>query len=64
MSDQIRASHILVSHAEAHGATSQLTKEDALAQIENLKAHWRLAESLSTWPKNFPTARPLGKVAI
>ena len=36
MSDQIRASHILVSHAEAHGASSQLTKEDALAHIEGL----------------------------
>ena len=38
MSDQIKASHILISHNEAHGASSQLTKEDALAQIENLKA--------------------------
>ena len=37
MSDQIRASHILISHAEAQGASSQLTKEDAMAKIEDLK---------------------------
>ncbi len=36
MSDQIRASHILISHSES-GGSSKLTKEDALAQINQLK---------------------------
>ncbi len=38
MSDQIHASHILVGHAQAHGASSQLTKEDALTKINDLKS--------------------------
>ena len=38
MSDQIRASHILVSHMECEGTSSQLTKEDALTRIENLQS--------------------------
>ena len=33
MSGQIRASHILVSHDEADGGLSELTRDDALAQI-------------------------------
>ena len=37
MSDQIRASHILIGHSEVSGSTSNLTKEDALAQINQLK---------------------------
>ena len=37
MSDQIRASHILISHAEARGAASKLAKEDALEKINQLK---------------------------
>ncbi len=37
MSDQVRASHILVSHNEASGTGSQLTKDDAHAQILKLK---------------------------
>ena len=63
MSDQIRASHILVSHAEAHGATSQLT-EDALAQIENLKTQFETGREFSDLAKEFSDCRPLGKVAI
>lgn len=37
MSEQISASHILVSHALAQGSSSQLTKDDALEQITKLK---------------------------
>ena len=37
MSDQIRASHILVSHADAPQANTQLSAEDAMKQIEALK---------------------------
>ena len=53
MSDQIRASHILVSHAEASGAASQLTKEDALAQIENLKTQLEAGRDFSDLAKEF-----------
>ena len=38
MADQVRASHILITHANAHRAQTQRTKEDALAEIEGLKA--------------------------
>jgi len=37
MSDQIRASHILVNHADAPQANTQLSAEDAMAQIVGLK---------------------------
>ena len=53
MSDQIRASHILVSHAEAQGASSQLTKEDALTQIENLKTQLEEGREFSDLAKEF-----------
>ena len=36
MADQIRASHILISHAEAEGAGTELSRDDALAQIGTL----------------------------
>jgi len=45
MSDQIRASHILVSHAQAQGASSQLTKEDALTKINDLKSKVELGNA-------------------
>ncbi|MFP6713170.1 MAG: peptidylprolyl isomerase [Rhodospirillales bacterium] len=38
MSDQIRASHILVGHASAPQANTELSAEDAMKQIEALKA--------------------------
>jgi len=38
MSDQITASHILISHAEASSASANLSREDALAQIEAIKS--------------------------
>ena len=38
MSDQITASHILVGHAEASSASTGLSREDALAQIETIKS--------------------------
>lgn len=47
MSDQIRASHILISHAQAQGASSQLTKEDALAKINDLKSKVDLGEEFA-----------------
>ncbi len=53
MSDQIRASHILVSHAEAQGASSLLTKEDALAQIENLKTQLETGREFNDLAKEF-----------
>ncbi len=53
MPDQIRTSHILISHVEAHGATSQLTKEDALAQIENLKTQLETGREFSDLAKEF-----------
>jgi len=37
MSDQIRASHILISHADAPQANTQVSAEDAMKQIEGLK---------------------------
>ena len=38
MSEQIRASHILVSHADADSASgSKLSREDAQKHIENLR---------------------------
>jgi parvulin-like peptidyl-prolyl isomerase len=37
MSDQIRASHILISHADADSGSSRLSPEDALKQIQTLK---------------------------
>ena len=37
MSDQIRASHILINHADAPQANTQLTAEDALEKIQSLK---------------------------
>jgi peptidyl-prolyl cis-trans isomerase C len=37
MSDQIRASHILVNHADAPQANTELTAEDAMAQIVGYK---------------------------
>ncbi|MEE2998661.1 MAG: peptidylprolyl isomerase [Pseudomonadota bacterium] len=39
MSDQIRASHILINHADAPQADTQLTAEDAMKQINALKAN-------------------------
>lgn len=38
MSDQIRASHILITHADAYRAETDRTKDDAAAQAEALKA--------------------------
>ena len=38
MSDQIRASHILINHADAPQANTQLSAEDAMKQIETLKS--------------------------
>ena len=38
MSDQIRASHILINHADAPQADTQLSAEDAMKQIETLKS--------------------------
>jgi parvulin-like peptidyl-prolyl isomerase len=37
MADQIRASHILISHAEAEGAGTELSREAALVQIGELR---------------------------
>ena len=37
MSDQIRASHILINHADAPQANTELSAEDAMAQIVKLK---------------------------
>jgi parvulin-like peptidyl-prolyl isomerase len=37
MSDQIRASHILINHADAPQANTQLSAEDAMKQIKALK---------------------------
>ncbi len=37
MSDQIRASHILVGHADASQSSSQLSAKDAMKQIESFK---------------------------
>jgi len=37
MSDQIRASHILISHKDADGGLSQLTRDDARTQIGELQ---------------------------
>ena len=38
MSDQIRASHILINHADAPQADTQLTAEDAMKKVDTLKA--------------------------
>lgn len=38
MSDQVRASHILIYHADAPQADTQLSAEDAMEQIKGLKA--------------------------
>jgi peptidyl-prolyl cis-trans isomerase C len=38
MSDQVRASHILINHADAPQANTQLSAEDAMNQIQKLKA--------------------------
>ena len=38
MSEQIQASHILVSHLDARNASSSLTKNEALTHIEELKS--------------------------
>ncbi len=37
MTDRIRASHILVTHADAYRASTDRSKEDAAAQISALK---------------------------
>ena len=37
MSDQIRASHILINHADAPQANTQLLAEDAMKQVKELK---------------------------
>ncbi len=37
MSEQIRASHILISHTGVDGARTSLTRDDALAQIGALR---------------------------
>ena len=61
MPDQIRASHILVSHAEAQGASSQLTKEDALAQIENLQTQLEKGRDFSDLAKEFSNCPSSGQ---
>jgi peptidyl-prolyl cis-trans isomerase C len=38
MSDQIRASHILINHADAPQANTELSAEDAMTQILALKS--------------------------
>ena len=38
MSEQIQASHILVSYVAAQNSSSQLTKEEALNHIQGLKS--------------------------
>lgn len=37
MPDQIRASHILIGHADAPSASSDLTRDDAMTQMTSLK---------------------------
>jgi parvulin-like peptidyl-prolyl isomerase len=38
MSDQVRASHILINHEDAPQANTQLTAEDAMKKITELKS--------------------------
>ena len=38
MSEQIQASHVLVSYVDAHNSSSLLTKEEALERIQDLKS--------------------------
>jgi peptidyl-prolyl cis-trans isomerase C len=38
MSDQIRASHILINHADAPQANTELSAEDAMKKIKMLKS--------------------------
>ena len=38
MSEEIQASHVLVSYVNAQNSSSQLTKEEALERIQDLKS--------------------------
>ena len=38
MSEQIQASHILVSHVDAQNSSSRLTKDNALERIQDLRS--------------------------
>ena len=70
MSDrEIRASHILVSHAEAQVGRPPTHRQRSMLKTVNENRKFKspigdCSMSLSTWPKTLPTARPLGKVAI
>ena len=61
MSDQIRASHILISHAEAQGASSQLTKEDAMAKIEDLKTQLASGKEFEELAREFSDCPSAGQ---
>lgn len=53
MTDQIRAAHILISHAESDSASgSSLTRDDAQKQIETLKARIAKGEDFAEIAKD------------
>ncbi|NQV54621.1 MAG: peptidylprolyl isomerase, partial [Rhodospirillales bacterium] len=47
MSDQIRASHILIAHSEGRGGSSELSREDAETRIAELKTKIEAGEDFA-----------------
>ena len=67
MSDQIQASHILVSYDQAQNSTSQLIKEDALEHIENLKSRLQTGSEFSEVAREYsdcPSAEKGGDLGV
>ena len=53
MSDQIRASHILISHKDADGGLSRLTPDDARTQIGALQDRIRQGDAFAEVAKEW-----------
>lgn len=47
MTDQIRASHILIMHADAEGGASARTRPDALREIDEIKRRLAAGEDFA-----------------
>ena len=47
MTDQIRASHILIKHADAEDGSSARTRPDALAEIDEIKRRLAAGEDFA-----------------
>ena len=67
MSDQIQASHILVSYDQAQNSSSQLIKENALEHIENLKSRLQTGSKFSEVAREYsdcPSAEKGGDLGM